>query len=70
MYKLDTLLLKQKMLSVLDIAGFFPHSYPGEGVVLIRKKKPTLSNTGRFFSFNTTVSYAYSIPAIGEGPNI
>jgi hypothetical protein len=28
--------------------------------VLMRKKKPVISNTGRFFCFNSTVSYAYS----------
>ena len=27
--------------------------------VLMRKRKPVISNTGRFFCFNTTVSYTY-----------
>ena len=44
LYKLDTLLLKQKNLPVL-----------------MRKKKPVISNTGHFFCFNSTVSYAYTL---------
>jgi hypothetical protein len=40
LYKLDTLLLKQKNLPVLDSAVTW---------VRMRKKKPVISNTGRFF---------------------
>jgi hypothetical protein len=44
LYKLDTLLLKQKNLPVL-----------------MRKKKPVISNSGHFFCFNSTVSYACTL---------
>ena len=47
LYKLDTLLLKQKNLPVLDITGFF-----------FRIRTLMISNTGRFFCSNNTVSYA------------
>ena len=67
LYKLDTLLLKQKNLPVLDITGFFFHIRTQVTAlvlhtsaftwVLMRKKKPVISNTGRFFCFNSTVSY-------------
>ena len=67
LYKLDALLLKQKNLPVLDIAGFFFRiRTPVTALVLrtsaftrvlMRKKKPVISNTGRFFCFNSTVSY-------------
>jgi hypothetical protein len=70
--KLDTLLLKQKNLPVLDITGFFfrirtqvtalvllPTS--AFTSVLMLKKKPNISNTGRFFCFNSTVSYTYMV---------
>jgi hypothetical protein len=46
-YELDTLLLKQKKLLVLDIqTGFF----------FRMKKKPVISYTGNFFCFNSNVS--------------
>ena len=51
LYKLDTLLLKQKKLPVLDITAFT--------WVLMRKKKPVISNTGRFFCFNSTHCILY-----------
>ena len=67
LYKLDTLLLKQKNLSVLDITGFFFRIRTQVTTlvlrtstftwVLMRKKKPVISNTGRFFCVNSTVSY-------------
>ena len=47
--------------------GFlFPHEYSGEGDtaftwVLVRKKKPVISNTVCFFCFNSTVSYTCTI---------
>ena len=65
LYKLDTctLLLKQKNLPVLDITGFFFRMSTNTGSavtsVQMRKKKPVISNTGRFFCFNNTVSYTY-----------
>ena len=46
LYKLDTLLLKQ-----LDITDF-PLQF-----ILILKMKPAISNRGRFFYFNSTVSF-------------
>ena len=70
LYKLiDTLLLKQKNLPVLDITGFFfrIRTQVTALVLRIRKKKPVISNTGRFFCVNSTVSYTYCclcIPAI------
>ena len=70
LYKLDTLLLKQKNLPVLDITGFFFRIRTRVTAlvlrtsaftwVLMRKKKPIISNTGRFFSFNSTVFYTCS----------
>ena len=67
LYKLDTLLLKQKKLSVLDLTGFFFRIRTQVKAlvlrtsaftwVLMRKKKPVISNTGCFFCFNSTVSY-------------
>ena len=46
-YELDTLILKQKKLLVLDIqTGFF----------FRMKKKPVISNTDNFFCFNSNVS--------------
>ena len=51
-YELDTLLLKQKKLFVLDIqTGFF----------FRMKKKPVISYTGNFFCFNSNVSNLYNI---------
>jgi hypothetical protein len=82
LYKLDTLLLKQKNLTVLDITGFFfrirtqvtAFSTSAFTWVLMRKKKPSaftwvlmqknksvISNTGRFFCFNSTASYTCSL---------
>ena len=63
LYKLDTLLLKQKNLPVLDITGFFFHiriQVTAFTWVLMRKKKPVISNMGRFLCFNSTVSYTCS----------
>ena len=49
--------------------GFlFPHEYSGEGRggtsaitrVRMRKKKPVISNTGKFFCFNNNVSNLYN----------
>jgi hypothetical protein len=58
LYKLDTLLLKQKNLPVLDITGFFFRIRTSAFTwVLMRKKKPVISNTVHFFCFNSTVSY-------------
>ena len=53
LYKLDTLLLKQTNLPVLDITGFYLR-ISAFTWVLMRKKKPVISNTGRFFCFNST----------------
>ena len=74
-YKLDTLLLKQKNLPVLDIMCFFFRIRTQVTAlvlrtsaftrVLMRKKEPAISNTGHFFCFNSTVSYASSI-AVGR----
>jgi len=50
--------------SFLDIMFFFPHSCSGEGLGATRKKKPVISNTGRFFCFNSTVSYTCRHPII------
>jgi hypothetical protein len=71
LYKLDTLLLKQKNLPVLDITAFFFRIRTQVTTlvlrtsaftrVLMRKKKPVISNTSRFFCFNSTVSHTYSI---------
>jgi hypothetical protein len=54
-------------LPVLDITGFFFRNRTQVTAlvlrtsafiwVLMRKKKPVISNTGRFFCFNSTVSY-------------
>jgi hypothetical protein len=69
LYKLDTLLLKQKNFLVLDITGFFfcirtqmtalVLSTSAFTWVFMLNKKPVISNTGRFFCFNGTVSYTY-----------
>ena len=69
LYKLYILLLKQKNLPVLDIKGFFFRIRTQVTAlvlrtsaftwVLMRKKKPVISKTGRFFCFNSTVSYTY-----------
>jgi hypothetical protein len=69
LYKLDTLLLKQKNFPVLDITGFFFRiriqvtalvlRTSAFTWVLMRKKKPVISNTGKFFCFNSTVSYTF-----------
>ena len=34
--------------------------------VLLRKKKPIISNTGRFIFFNSTVSYTYLIKFVSD----
>jgi hypothetical protein len=67
LYKLDTLLLKQKNLAVLDITGFFFGIRTQVAAlvlctsaftwVLMRKKNPVMSNTVHFFCFNNNVSY-------------
>ena len=66
LYKLDTLSLKQKNLPVLDITDFFFRIRTQVTAlalrtlaftwVLMRNKKPAISNTVRFFCFNSTVS--------------
>jgi hypothetical protein len=69
LYKLDTLLLKQKNLPVLDLTDFFSRMSTQVKAlrtsaftwVLMRKKKLVISNTGKFFCFYSTVSYACSI---------
>jgi hypothetical protein len=44
----------------------FPHEYSGDGLgatvtwVRMRKKKPVISNTGKFFCFNNIVSNLYN----------
>ena len=56
LYKLDTLLLKQKKLPLLEIMLLFPNLYSGEGcyapqsftLVLMQKKKSVVSNTVSF----------------------
>jgi hypothetical protein len=60
LYKLDTLLLTQMQFPVLYITGFLFHmSTQVKAVTWARmwKKKPVISNTVRFFCFNSTVSY-------------
>ena len=64
MYKLDTLLLKQTKLPVLDITGFFFRVHTQVKVlaltfnwVRMRKKKPVISNTADSFVAIVTVSY-------------
>ena len=48
----------------------FQHSYSGDGLGTMHlgrhlsthaEKKPVISNTGRFFCFNSTVSYTYTM---------
>ena len=69
--KLDTLLLKQKNFPVFSFARIRTQVTAEVRTqvtalvlrtsaitwVLMRKMKPSISNTGRFFSFNSTVSY-------------
>ena len=65
LYKLDTLLLKQKEFARIGYNGFlFPHSNSGDGLGatylglhLSTHAEKVISNTGRFFCFNSTVSY-------------
>jgi hypothetical protein len=62
--------LKQKNLPVLDITGFFfrmstqvkaeVRSTKAVTWIRIRKKKPVISNTGKFFCFNNNVSNLYN----------
>ena len=65
--------IETKEAAVLDITGFFfrmstqvkagflfPHEYSGEALVLMRKKKPVISNTGKLFCFNNNVSNLYN----------
>ena len=68
LYKLDTLLSKEKNLRVLDATDLFFRIRTQMTTlvlrtsaftwVLMRKKKPVISNTGRFFCFSSTVSYS------------
>jgi hypothetical protein len=58
LYKLDTLLLKQQKLPVLDIAHFFLCTSVFTWVVRL-KKNPAMSNTDRFFCLNSTVWQEY-----------
>ena len=52
----------------MDIRFLFPHEYSGEGRlrtkavtwVRMRKKKPVISKTGKFFCFNNNVSNLYT----------
>jgi hypothetical protein len=71
LYKLDTLLLKQKNLPVLDITGFFfrirtqvTAEHLGRHLSTNAEKEPVISNTVRFFCFNSTVSYTSIIITI------
>lgn len=59
LYKLDTVLLKQKQLPISDITGFFfcMTTQAAFTRVLMRKMEPFISNTGRFFCVDSTVSY-------------
>ena len=60
MYKLDTVLLKQNKLPLLDIMRFFSPiraEVKAFTWVLIRKNKPVISITGHLFYFNSIVSY-------------
>ena len=69
LYKLDTSLLKQMNFPVLDITGFFFRIRTQVTALVLRssaftwvrmrKKKPVISNTGRFFCFNSSVSYTW-----------
>jgi hypothetical protein len=55
--------LKQKKPTVLDITGFFFRMSTQTSAftwVLMRKKKPVISNTGKFFCFNNNVSNLYN----------
>ena len=60
------IIIETKEVARIGYNGFlFPHSYSGDGLCathlgLHAKKKPVISNTGRFFCFNSTVSYTYS----------
>ena len=56
LHKLDTLLLKLKNLPVLDIAGLFLRT-SAFTCVLMWKKEPVISNTGRLCCLNSTLSY-------------
>ena len=64
LYKLDTLLLKQKNLPVLDITGFFfcyAYAYaPRPSPEYSCGKRNPLYPIRRFFCFNSTVSYTYT----------
>jgi hypothetical protein len=70
LYKLYTLLLKKKNRPVLDITGFFfrmstqvkaeVRSTKAVTRVQMRKKKPVISNTGKFFCFNNNVYNVYN----------
>ena len=64
LYKLDTLLLKQKNLPVLDITGFYFRIRTQVMAFVLRTsaftscgKTPHYIQYGRFFCFNSTVSY-------------
>jgi len=67
LFKLDTLLLKKKNLPVLDITGFFFRIRTQVTALVLMhlclplsthaEKNPVISNTGRFFCFNSDVSY-------------
>ena len=65
MFKLNTLLMKQKNFPVLDITSFF-FRIRTQVTALVRKKKPVISNTGRFFCFNSTVSYTYNVYGVNK----
>ena len=53
----NTVLLKQKKRLVMDITGSF---FLGPHLSTRAKKKPVISNTGKFFCFNNNVSNLYN----------
>jgi hypothetical protein len=52
-YVLDTVLLKQQKWSILEIAGFFFRTST-------QGKAEVISNTGKFFCFNSNASNLYN----------
>ena len=49
----------------MDIASFF-FRIRTQVTALVRKNKPVISITGRFFCFNSTVSYTYSVYGVNK----
>ena len=72
----DTVLLKQKKRPVLDLMGFFfrmstqvkaeVRSTKAVTWVRMRKKKPVISNTGKFFCVNNNVSNLYNNSVVAK----